>query len=216
MLFQAACDGLISSSGLTCSFTGEQGNEGIDFIGDGGRKGSVVAAPPPRPPPPGHQTDESRAGVKSAMDDLNDSIRVAMGSPSRPPPPASVPQVAPSIVAGVPSVQSITQQTYFSQMYSSPVKFPSVPAGKFCEYDTVVECCVFLRSCGWQCIIFRVNVRERVIYEAPSNAFSGTVTSSAVNSTSSNTNKVLTGDLESSIASLAENLTINKSNTQTK
>ncbi|KAK7605492.1 hypothetical protein V9T40_007350 [Parthenolecanium corni] len=175
----AASNGSLSST-APLSFASADPN-GMDLIGGGGaataddsveetRRGSSGGAPPPRPPPPG-------GAPKSALDDLNDSIRVAMGSPSRPPPPSSASSQIPSSIVGVapgaaaqPMMQSFPPQIP-PQMYGSPVKF------------------------------------------APGTT--GSVTSNAASSAAV-TNKVLTGDLESSIASLAENLTINKSSAPAK
>ncbi len=129
-MFQAATDGSVVSS-APIPFLNHEGDlaSTADFMGgdhgEEGRKGSG-SAPPPRPPPPG-QTPPA-GGPKSALDDLNDSIRVAMGSPSRPPPPGSTSQV-PSVVAGVP--QPMMQSYQMSpQMYGSPMKFPPTAAGK--------------------------------------------------------------------------------------
>lgn len=78
--------------------------------------------PPPRPPPP-----RPSSPLKTALDDLNDSIRIAMGgnpSPSRPPPPSQtcpitqqqqVPLHIPSQSAALPATP---------QLFSSPAKAP--------------------------------------------------------------------------------------------
>ncbi|XP_065212448.1 phosphatidylinositol-binding clathrin assembly protein LAP isoform X3 [Planococcus citri] len=169
----AASDGSIPSSGSAVQFIGDREDAG-DLSGLSGESEEArnlragMAPPPPRPPPPA--AGQPVAGTKTALDDLNDSIRVAMGSPSRPPPPASQ-QPIPVIPGGAPVAQPIMQgyPPLQQQLYGSPVKFPPGPPG------SVVAC-----------------------------------------PTSTGTSKVITGDLESSIASLAENLTINKANTQTK
>lgn len=97
---------------------------------DEAKKGGAGSAPPPRPPPP---AQPSAAGMKSALDDLNDSIRIAMGSPSRPPAPLSTSQIPP-IMPVAPGTQSI-MQAYPSQispqLFGSPAKFSSSSTGKF-------------------------------------------------------------------------------------
>ncbi|XP_073980818.1 phosphatidylinositol-binding clathrin assembly protein lap isoform X3 [Rhodnius prolixus] len=117
--------------------------------------------PPPRPPPP-----RPSSPPKTALDDLNDSIRIAMGgnpSPSRPPPPSQtcpitqqqqVPLHIPSQSAALPATP---------QLFSSPAKAPL----------------------------------------AATQPITGAETQGG---------KVLTGDLDTSLAMLAENLTINKGN----
>ena len=90
--------------------------------------GKSNATPPPRPPPPasaaangtpramspavGRQTLASTGGVnKSAFDDLNDSIRMALGgSPSRP---------APAAAAHPPQQQPLVQQQQQQQLGAS-------------------------------------------------------------------------------------------------
>uniref|UniRef100_A0A1B6KNB4 ENTH domain-containing protein n=1 Tax=Graphocephala atropunctata TaxID=36148 RepID=A0A1B6KNB4_9HEMI len=114
--------------------------------------------PPPRPPPPSSNTPNTASPTpsKSAFDDLNDSIRMALGSPSRPPQP---PAPAPAPAVGV--VQ------YPLPSYGSPAK-PPMPISAAVPGAGV--------GAGGQA-------------------------------------KVLTGDLDTSLASLAENLTINKGTT---
>ncbi|XKL62046.1 hypothetical protein PGB90_001879 [Kerria lacca] len=169
----AAFSGSVSSASVSLMSDQVDMMGGTELIeredNDEAKKGGAGSAPPPRPPPP---AQPSAAGMKSALDDLNDSIRIAMGSPSRPPAPLSTSQIPP-IMPVAPGTQSI-MQAYPSQispqLFGSPAKFSS--------------------------------------------SSTGSVTSISANSTG--TNKVLTGDLESSIASLAENLTINKTSNQTK
>ncbi|XP_058804173.1 phosphatidylinositol-binding clathrin assembly protein unc-11-like [Phymastichus coffea] len=136
-----------------------------------------TATPPFRPPPPA-------SPAKSAFDDLNDSIRMALGgSPSRPPPMAQQQQPAANATAfGMFDQQGMTtatmqqqpggqvpgygvapsQQAQLPMGYGSPAKQPLPAAGQ---------------PAGQQ----------------------------------STPGKVLTGDLDSSLASLAQNLSINKS-----
>ncbi|KAG8317839.1 hypothetical protein J6590_018234 [Homalodisca vitripennis] len=77
--------------------------------------------PPPRPPPPSSSTPNTASPTpsKSAFDDLNDSIRMALGSPSRPPQP---PAPAPAPAVGV--VQ------YPLPSYGSPAKPPMPISGE--------------------------------------------------------------------------------------
>lgn len=125
-LFQAASDGLISSS-VPFSLPREQGDVSGEVAErdnhESLRKSSGSGAPPPRPPPPGHTPS---CGSKSALDDLNDSIRVAMGSPARPPPVCAPSQVPPGIQ---PYIQTFPSQIP-PQIYGSPVKFSPLPPGK--------------------------------------------------------------------------------------
>lgn len=153
-MFQAASNGSLSST-APLSFASADPN-GMDLIGGGGaataddsveetRRGSSGGAPPPRPPPPG-------GAPKSALDDLNDSIRVAMGSPSRPPPPSSASSQIPSSIVGVapgaaaqPMMQSFPPQIP-PQMYGSPVKFAPGTTGKLGD---------FRQPCrGFDCMLF--------------------------------------------------------------
>ncbi|XP_054270304.1 phosphatidylinositol-binding clathrin assembly protein LAP isoform X3 [Macrosteles quadrilineatus] len=133
------------------------------------------APPPPRPPPPSSGTPRTTSPTpsKSAFDDLNDSIRMALGSPSRPPVPSAAPQppsgmpggfdgppvAIPPGMPGVVGVMPPGGMPYSLPTYGSPAK-PAMP------------------------------MTAAVPATGPS--------------------KVLTGDLDSSLASLAENLTINK------
>lgn len=73
-----------------------------DLFGDTadlfGADGNDPSSAPPRPPPPSGSTPRSTSPNpnKSAFDDLNDSIRMALGSPSRPAQPPAVAQ-APAV-----------------------------------------------------------------------------------------------------------------------
>ncbi|XP_014242562.1 phosphatidylinositol-binding clathrin assembly protein LAP isoform X4 [Cimex lectularius] len=122
----------------------------------GEEPGKTATPPPPRPPPP-----RPSSPPKTALDDLNDSIRMAMGgtpSPSRPP--------LPSAPTPIPQQQPYQIPPQNPQMhYSSPAKVPLVAMQGGAE---------------------------------------------------SQTGKVLTGDLDTSLAMLAENLTMNKGNQQTQ
>lgn len=94
---------------------GEQGVDQQQKDEGSSVKTATSAPPPPRPPPP---RTASPAMGKSAFDDLNDSIRMALGgsSPSRPPlpsqqqqPPLAMPQ------------QPIPQQLHQQSQISDPV-----------------------------------------------------------------------------------------------
>ncbi|GAB0098532.1 phosphatidylinositol-binding clathrin assembly protein LAP [Sergentomyia squamirostris] len=128
---------------------GVAGGGGVVSVGQAGR---ATAGPPGRPPPPGGAT---ASPAKSAFDDLNDTIRMALGTES----PAKVAAVSqmPAMVPGYPG----------GAVFASPAKQP-------------------LGSGGPQ-------------------------TTAQATQPGGGTGKVLTGDLDSSLASLAENLTINKS-----
>lgn len=85
--------------------SGVEEGKGVEEVklGESGMS-ETVRPPPPRPPPPATTGGTPRAispvpasgspaPSKSAFDDLNDSIRAALGgSPTRPPPPAGVSQ----------------------------------------------------------------------------------------------------------------------------
>ncbi|KAL0275821.1 UNVERIFIED_CONTAM: hypothetical protein PYX00_003557 [Menopon gallinae] len=140
---------------------------------------AAPAASPPRPPPPasGQTTPATTASpAKSAFDDLNDSIRMALGgSPSHPPPPAQQ-QAQPAI----------PQQQQPQQPLFNTFDMGGQPAGAG-----------FMAGMGFPTanVGFGSPAKQNVPVAATAAA---------------NTNKVLTGDLDSSLASLAENLTINK------
>lgn len=76
---------------------------------------------PLRPPPPGSTPGSSPAhSTKSAFDDLNDSIRLALGgSPSKVQQPVAVQM-------GIQQQQHVTGFGGQQQMYSSPAKQPNV------------------------------------------------------------------------------------------
>ncbi|XP_055690875.1 phosphatidylinositol-binding clathrin assembly protein LAP isoform X2 [Lutzomyia longipalpis] len=122
--------------------------------GVGGVQAGRAAGPPGRPPPPG-----TASPAKSAFDDLNDTIRMALGTDS--PAKAAVmaqAQLGQGAAAGYPGGVAA---------FGSPARQPFVQGG------------------------------PQATAQATQPA--------------TGTGKVLTGDLDSSLASLAENLTINKS-----
>ncbi|XP_055699050.1 phosphatidylinositol-binding clathrin assembly protein LAP isoform X11 [Phlebotomus papatasi] len=130
---------------------------GEDAGGVGGGGGGQVQAgratgPPGRPPPPG-----TASPAKSAFDDLNDTIRMALGteSPAKVASQSQMPAMQQPVMSGYPA----------GAAFASPVR---------------------LAQGGPQ-------AAGQAAQPAPA------------------TGKVLTGDLDSSLASLAENLTINKS-----
>ncbi|XP_017888827.1 phosphatidylinositol-binding clathrin assembly protein LAP isoform X11 [Ceratina calcarata] len=181
--------------------------------------GKSTATPPPRPPPPatatngtprpsspaaagksGQQPATTAAPSKSAFEDLNDSIRMALGgSPSRPAPVAQ---------------QQQTQEAQQQQGYG-----------------------MYEMTAGGMPVMSRVKVPMGGMpvpipsggYGSPAkqpisgfDGFGTTLTPTAVagdnnisaagqQQNAAATGKVLTGDLDSSLASLAQNLTINKS-----
>ncbi|XP_076230470.1 phosphatidylinositol-binding clathrin assembly protein lap isoform X11 [Nomia melanderi] len=176
--------------------------------------GKSTATPPPRPPPPatagngtprpssptihGAATGKPGAGQpgaglaaaaapsKSAFDDLNDSIRMALGgSPSRSAP------VAQQIPTATQPAQQPTQQGF--SMFDMPGNVPAtgqpvMPGGSMIGYGIASQVPAGYGSPTKQSI--------SAAGQQPNVAATG---------------KVLTGDLDSSLASLAQNLTINKS-----
>ncbi|EZA57180.1 Phosphatidylinositol-binding clathrin assembly protein LAP [Ooceraea biroi] len=130
---------------------------------------------------------------KSAFDDLNDSIRMALGgSPSRPAPMVQQQQAA----AAAAQQQPLQQQ----QMP------PAAAGGMFGVNDAAGQ----PMMTGAPIVGYGIPTQAQVPvgYGSPAKqpmSAAGQPVSAA------NTGKVLTGDLDSSLASLAQNLTINKS-----
>lgn len=94
-----------------------------DF-GDGVKKTKQHAVGAPmRPPPPGSTPISSPAhSTKSAFDDLNDSIRLALGGS-----PSKVQQPVVTVQMGIQQQQQhVTGFGGQQQMYSSPAKQPNV------------------------------------------------------------------------------------------
>ncbi|XP_031782751.1 phosphatidylinositol-binding clathrin assembly protein unc-11 isoform X7 [Nasonia vitripennis] len=196
---------------------GEAGAGG--FLGDqqqANALGKSTATPPPRPPPPtagGTPRSASPAQPnKSAFDDLNDSIRMALGgSPSRPAPLAAqqqqqqqqqaqqmqqqqgfavfdmgqqpmMPQGGPMIGYGV-----APSQAQLPMGYGSPAKQPMA------DFDDLAAILIPFSSVP---VASNISAAGQPVNAASAAAAPG---------------KVLTGDLDSSLASLAQNLSINKS-----
>ncbi|CAO1412730.1 unnamed protein product [Diamesa serratosioi] len=186
------------------------------LAGELGKDGHVRAAGPPVRPPPPHlraSRDSSPASVvhvasqrappKSAFDDLNDDIRVALGGSPSKPPKFSAPQSGgvanvatghQQPVAGIYGSSSPQQQTFAqpSQLYSSPAK------GQGLGFDPLGDVLKPTGSANSAGSFQHTHNQPIIPGAAPTHQPSAT-------------GKVLTGDLDSSLASLAENLTINKS-----
>ncbi|XP_078042334.1 phosphatidylinositol-binding clathrin assembly protein lap isoform X10 [Augochlora pura] len=167
--------------------------------------GKSTATPPSRPPPPanigndaprpsvpagqgaatGKPSQGPNAPGKSAFDDLNDSIRMALGgSPSR---------SAPSVAQQIPTAQQAQQplQQGFG-MFDMAANMPAtgqpvMPGGPMIGYG--------------------ISSQAPAGYGSPAKQ----PISAGQQPNATATGKVLTGDLDSSLASLAQNLTINKS-----
>ncbi|XP_012543228.1 phosphatidylinositol-binding clathrin assembly protein isoform X4 [Monomorium pharaonis] len=193
-------------------------------------KTSSTATPPPRPPPPatavaaangaapramspshGGGASHGRLAAatastaaaapapsanKSAFDDLNDSIRMALGgSPSRPTPMVQQQQQAAAM-----AVQQPLQQ----QM---PPAAAAAGAGMFGMNDPVTGQPMMA---GAPIVGYGIPTQAQVPvgYGSPAKQ---PMSAAGQPVGAANTGKVLTGDLDSSLASLAQNLTINKS-----
>lgn len=108
--------------------------------GESPAKNLTGTPPPPRPPPP-----RPASPPKTALDDLNDTIRMAMGgpSPSRPPVPESAPVPIPQpnpAAFQIPQAQIPLQMNYSS----SPAKVPMAamqgkPAPLFSNITSFLE-----------------------------------------------------------------------------
>uniref|UniRef100_V9I823 Phosphatidylinositol-binding clathrin assembly protein LAP n=1 Tax=Apis cerana TaxID=7461 RepID=V9I823_APICE len=172
--------------------------------------GKSTATPPPGPPPPataingtprpasptvsgvavgklssGTTITTATAPSKSAFDDLNDSIRMALGgSPSRPAP--------------------IAQQLPTAQQAQQPLQ------QGFGMFDMATNMAATGQSVmsGGPMVGYGIPTQVPAGYGSPAKQ-PISVTGQQQNAAS--TGKVLTGDLDSSLASLAQNLTINKS-----
>ncbi|XP_018407648.1 PREDICTED: phosphatidylinositol-binding clathrin assembly protein LAP [Cyphomyrmex costatus] len=188
-------------------------------------KTSSTATPPPRPPPPAtavaaangaapralsptHGASHGRPAVataptaaaapapsagKSAFDDLNDSIRMALGgSPSRPAPMVQQQQAA------------MTAQQQPLQQQMPPAA--AAGAGMFGMNDPATGQPMMA---GAPIVGYGIPTQAQVPVGYGSPAKQPMSAGQPVGA--ANTGKVLTGDLDSSLASLAQNLTINKS-----
>ncbi|XP_066582305.1 phosphatidylinositol-binding clathrin assembly protein unc-11 isoform X1 [Prorops nasuta] len=168
--------------------------------------GKSTATPPPRPPPPATAANgtpraispavggaspgrPTQAQSKSAFDDLNDSIRMALGgSPSRSQPLAQQATQQPQ----QPQPPQIPQQQNFAMfdMAGMPPAAQIPPGGSIPGYGVPPQ------------------TQLPMGYGSPAKQ-PMSAAGQPVNAAASG--KVLTGDLDSSLASLAQNLTINKS-----
>ncbi|XP_024890844.1 phosphatidylinositol-binding clathrin assembly protein unc-11 isoform X4 [Temnothorax curvispinosus] len=183
-------------------------------------KASSTATPPPRPPPPAtaiaaangaaprglsptHGASHGRPAAaaapapsagKSAFDDLNDSIRMALGgSPSRPAPMVQQQQAA----------VAAQQQPLQQQMPPAA----AAGAGMFVMNDPATGQPMMT---GAPIVGYGIPTQAQVPagYGSPAKQ---PMSAAGQPVGAANTGKVLTGDLDSSLASLAQNLTINKS-----
>ncbi|XP_019884021.1 phosphatidylinositol-binding clathrin assembly protein isoform X4 [Camponotus floridanus] len=189
---------------------------------------SSTATPPPRPPPPATAVAAANVGAvpralsptiggvggvshgrpaaatatataaapgppanKSAFDDLNDSIRMALGgSPSRP----------------APMVQQ--QAAMAAQQQPLQQQMPPAGAGIFSGMNDAAGQQSMMTGAPMVGYGIPTQAQVPVGYGSPAKQ-SMSATGQPVSTTA--TGKVLTGDLDSSLASLAQNLTINKS-----
>ncbi|XP_034944594.1 phosphatidylinositol-binding clathrin assembly protein unc-11 isoform X2 [Chelonus insularis] len=162
-----------------------------------------TATPPPRPPPPSanmndtlgtilpttESTPPTKPSATSAFDDLNNSIRMALGgSPSR-----SVPSTQQS------SFNQSTQQVPIQQGFTkSEVNLGPQIGLNQSQMSTSIG------------LDYAPQSQVPLGYGSPAKQ----PLAATGQSTTSSTDKVLTGDLDSSLASLAQNLSINKSSQQ--
>ncbi|XP_032686903.1 phosphatidylinositol-binding clathrin assembly protein unc-11 isoform X4 [Odontomachus brunneus] len=134
---------------------------------------------------------------KSAFDDLNDSIRMALGgSPSRPAPLAQQQQQQQQ-AAGL-----VTAQQQPPQQRRMP---PQSAAGMFADDATEQPMSIPGGPIGYG---IPTQAQVPVGYGSPAKQ---PMSAAGQPVNAAGTGKVLTGDLDSSLASLAQNLTINKS-----
>ncbi|CAL7942334.1 unnamed protein product [Xylocopa violacea] len=171
--------------------------------------GKSTATPPPRPPPPamnggtprpaspivsgaaagkppsGQPVANAAAPVKDAFEDLNDSICMALGvSPSRP---------APVAQQQVPAAQQPQQQ---------PMQL------NFAMFDMTAGGAGQSVMPGGPMVGYGIPTQVPAGYGSPAKQ---PISAAGQQQNTASTGKVLTGDLDSSLASLAQNLTINKS-----
>ncbi|XP_078042328.1 phosphatidylinositol-binding clathrin assembly protein lap isoform X4 [Augochlora pura] len=189
--------------------------------------GKSTATPPSRPPPPanigndaprpsvpagqgaatGKPSQGPNAPGKSAFDDLNDSIRMALGgSPSR---------SAPSVAQQIPTAQQAQQplQQGFG-MFDMAANMPAtgqpvMPGGPMIGYGISSQAPAGYGSPAKQPISGFDGMGSVLMPAAVAGDNHISAAGQQPNATA--TGKVLTGDLDSSLASLAQNLTINKS-----
>ncbi|XP_076378170.1 phosphatidylinositol-binding clathrin assembly protein lap isoform X5 [Megalopta genalis] len=191
--------------------------------------GKSTATPPSRPPPPATGNDAPRPSApagqgattgkpglhsqgpnapgKSAFDDLNDSIRMALGgSPSR---------SAPSVAQQIPTAQQAQQplQQGFG-MFDMAANIPAtgqpvMPGGPMIGYGISSQAPAGYGSPAKQPISGFDGMGSVLMPAAV--AGDNHISAAGQQPNAASTGKVLTGDLDSSLASLAQNLTINKS-----
>ncbi|CAH1392040.1 unnamed protein product [Nezara viridula] len=173
---------------------------------------------PPRPPPP-----RPASPPKSALDDLSNGIRAAMGqsqsTPQQPPPQQQPFQQQP------PSQQSFQQPTQFQQPPPAPQAFPqpNYPQpgpGQVFQQPTIPGQTYQPPVVGGQAFQQPVVPGQTFQQTQPvmfaSSSSPAKVPMAAMQAGNEpQSGKVLTGDLDTSLALLAENLTINKGTQQT-
>ncbi|KYM80950.1 Phosphatidylinositol-binding clathrin assembly protein LAP [Atta colombica] len=180
-LFDQNAGGVVGGESVQVAQTGTVAAGDLFSAASHGRPAMATAAAVPA----------SSAG-KSAFDDLNDSIRMALGgSPSRPAPMVQQQQAA----------MAVQQQPLQQQMPPAA----AAGAGMFGMNDPTTGQPMMT---GAPIVGYGIPTQAQVPvgYGSPAKQpMSGQPVGTA------NTGKVLTGDLDSSLASLAQNLTINKS-----
>ncbi|XP_076651944.1 phosphatidylinositol-binding clathrin assembly protein lap isoform X6 [Halictus rubicundus] len=187
--------------------------------------GKSTATPPLRPPPPattGSNTPPTAGSVapgkpgtpslgssapsKSAFDDLNDSIRMALGgSPSRSAPAAQ--QIPTAQQAQQPLQQGFGMFDMAANMPATGQ--PVMPGGPMIGYGISSQVPAGYGSPAKQPISGFDGMGSVIIPTAV--AGDNQISAGGQQPNAASTGKVLTGDLDSSLASLAQNLTINKS-----
>ncbi|XP_023702302.1 phosphatidylinositol-binding clathrin assembly protein isoform X2 [Cryptotermes secundus] len=186
----------------------------------------VTSPPPPRPPPPTtggtprtmspgplsgspSRLPPASATSKSAFDDLNDSIRAALGgSPTRPPPPAGATTQVPG--QGVVPAQTFIGGAGIAGFGGFDMPLQGQPGGAVIppQQQTMIP--------GGGGMVFGPPGGAPIGYGSPAKqgismtAPGGGGTAGAAQPSDPASGKVLTGDLDSSLASLAQNLSINK------
>ncbi|XP_021931113.1 phosphatidylinositol-binding clathrin assembly protein isoform X2 [Zootermopsis nevadensis] len=185
----------------------------------------VTSPPPPRPPPPTtggtprvmspgplsgspSRPPPASAASKSAFDDLNDSIRAALGSsPTRPQPSAgAATQVPGQGVVPVPAYMGGAGIAGFGG-FDMPLQgqpgavIPQQPQAMIPGGGGMV-----FGPPGGTPIGYGSPAKQGISMTAPV----GTGTAGVAQTGDPTSGKVLTGDLDSSLASLAQNLSINK------
>ncbi|XP_043603218.1 phosphatidylinositol-binding clathrin assembly protein isoform X1 [Bombus pyrosoma] len=194
--------------------------------------GKSTATPPPRPPPPatamngtprptsptmsgaaagklstGTSSTTAAAPSKSAFDDLNDSIRMALGgSPSR---PAPISQQLPT--AAQQAQQPLQQGFGMFDMAANMAATgqPVMPGGPMVGYGIPTQVPAGYGSPAKQPTSGFDSLGMMLMPTTV--AGDNNISAAGQQQNATSTGKVLTGDLDSSLASLAQNLTINKS-----